>query len=105
MAKQSYQWFLEPRNSHTNEVLSNALDGQENFYNNISCADGKRRNLWLCPSGLVFMFWRSRSNLKIRFRIFNRQGEKGKIRDCTFLFKNDSGGKRKKRRKRSPARL
>ncbi len=64
MAKQSYQWFLEPRNSHTNEVLSNALDGQENFYNNISCADGKRRNLWLCPSGLVFMFWRSRSNSK-----------------------------------------
>jgi len=94
--KREHEWFLEPRDSHTNEVLSRNLSA-EDFSEAMLCSDGKTRPLWRCPSGLVFFLWRSRQNLKIRFSIFSQEG-KGKIRRCTFLFKNESGGKRKKRK-------
>lgn len=98
MAKRTYEYFLEPKDNHTNEVISKNV-GSGNFLENVMCADGQKHNLWKCPSGLVFMLWRSRSNLKIRFKIFNREGN-GKIRDCTILYKYDSGGKRKKKKKK-----
>ena len=99
MAKRTYEWFLEPKDSHTNEVISKNV-GEENILRDAICADGQRRNLWRCSSGLFFMLWRSRSNLKIRFRIFNREGNNGQIRNCTLLFKNESGGGIRKRPKR-----
>jgi len=98
MTKRSYEWFLEPRNNHSNEVISRNI-AEENFSENVICADGQSRNLWRCPSGMVFMLWRSRSNLKITFRIFVRQLPNGKIRNCTFLFKNEKSGKIRKKQK------
>ena len=99
MAKREYEWFLEPQDSYTNEVISKNV-GEENFSGDVVCADGQRRNLWQCPSGLLAMLWRSRNNLDIRFRIFGREGN-GKIRNCTFLFKSGSGGRRKKLKRKS----
>lgn len=99
MAKREHEWFLEPRDSHTNEVISKNV-GEENILQNVVCADGQKHNLWRCPSGMVTMLWRSRGNLKIRFQIFSRELPNGKIRNCTLIFKNESGGKTRKKRRR-----
>lgn len=106
MAKREYEWFLEPTGnvSFTNEVLGKNL-GEENAMEGVLCQDGKKRNLWRCPSGMVIMLWRSRSNLKITFRIFSKALPNGQVRECTFLFKNDSGGKSKKKKRRSYAKF
>ena len=106
MAKREYEWFLKPTGNvaHTNEVLSRNIS-EENAMQDVLCQDGKKRDLWRCPSGIVFMLWRSRSNLKITFRIFSRELPNGKIRDCTFLFKNENGGKNKKKKRRSYAKF
>ncbi|MDO8486138.1 MAG: hypothetical protein Q7S77_00340 [Candidatus Staskawiczbacteria bacterium] len=96
MTKRKYEWFLEPQDSHTNEVISKNV-GDENFSIDIVCTDGQKRTFWQCPSGLVLMLWRSRSNLNIKLKIFGREGKNGKIRDVTFLFKYESGGTRNKR--------
>jgi hypothetical protein len=102
VGKRIYEWFLEPNDSHTNEVISRNV-GAENIMEDVLCADNQRRNLWRCPSKKVFMLWRSRSDLRIKFRIFSRELPNGGIRDCTIAFKNEPGKKAKKRRKNAKA--
>ena len=104
MAKREYEWFLEPKDSYTNEVILKNID-DENASLDVVCEDGERRNLWRCPSGKVFMLWRSRSDLQIRFRIFSRELPNGKIKDCTFLFRNERGTGRKRPKRKSYARF
>ena len=103
MAKREYEWYILPTGNiaHTNKVLANNLP-EENAMKDMLCQDGKTRDLWLCPSGKIIMFWRSRVDLGITFRIFSKALPNGKIRDCTLLFKNDrgSGKKYKKGRKK-----
>ncbi len=98
MRKREYEWFLEPKDSHTNKVISSNI-GEENVLENIVCADGQKHNLWRCLSGMRDMLWFSRGDLNIRFSIFGREGKNAKPKDLTFLFKNE-GGSGKKRRKR-----
>ena len=101
MKKQrEYNWFVEPRGdvAHTNKVISENV-GEENAMQEMLCADGKKHNLWQCPSTLILFLWRSRVGLKISFKIFSQEGKNGKIRDATFLFKNDRGSPKKRRKK------
>lgn len=98
--KREYEWFLEPCGdvAYSNEILSRNIGSEENALKDVPCSDGVSRNLWRCPTGLVFMLWRSRGNFgtKFKMKIFCREG-KGQIRNVTFLFKNERGGiKRKK---------
>ena len=101
MEKQrEYTWFIEPRGdvAWSNEVISRNI-GEENAMQDTLCADGKKRNLWQCPSGLILFLWRSRVGLKISFRIFCQEGKNGKIRDKTHLYKNDRGSPKRRREK------
>ncbi len=70
-------WFLHPRDSYTNEVLSEALQGlhsQEKFSNQ-ECQDGEKRNLIEVPDySFVARCWRSKTSLRISFKIFRAQG-------------------------------
>ncbi len=85
-----YSWYLEPLDSHINEVLARELP-EECFARDMLCDDGQARNLWLCPSKLVYFLWQSKITLGINFRIFNAGGRGGRIeskpRELTFLFK------------------
>ncbi len=89
-----YAWFVEPSDSHTNEVFSREIS-EENLNRDIVCEDRRRRTLWACDNQTVSMFWRSRQDLKIRFKIFCQEGN-GKIRECTFLFFKRQGAKKQK---------
>jgi len=47
MADKIYNWFIEPKDAHTNEVIAGNCD-EENLVTEIVCADGIKRNLWRC---------------------------------------------------------
>jgi len=107
MARQHHEWFVWPKNSHSNEVFARFLESGEygfeaDILRDALCEDKKRRNLWRCTYDGTLFLWRSRIDLK--FEIFNRLGANGQIRNVTFLFKGDrrSPGKKKNRRRSVP---
>ena len=84
--KRNYSWFIEPRDSHTNEVLARELT-EDDFKKGVLCVDG-RHNLWQCPWDFVRNLIKSRKTLKVNFKVFNQQGN-GAIRECMFLKKKE----------------
>lgn len=95
--QRKYVWYLEPRDSHTNEVFSKnpSLDNEDCQIGRI-CADEKPHNLWKCPSGMLLMFLRSRNDMEIKFRVWSQEGN-GKTYDKTrWLFSRERGTGRKK---------
>ena len=85
MTERKYIWLIEPLDSHTNEVISREVP-EENFSRGVICEDGIPHNLWGCDYRIVATLIRSKRDLGLKFRIFNRCGN-GKIRECAFLFK------------------
>ena len=100
MEKITCEWFLEPKNRRTNKIIS-LNTAEDNFLRYVVCADGKKRNLWKCPLELVSALWRSRNDLKIKFRIFKRESSNEQIRNCTFLLKNKGKEKKQKQKMQS----
>lgn len=80
-----YFWYLEPLDSHTNEVIGKYLWEDENAETSRLCADGIRRNLWRCQWCDVERFQNSRQDLKLKFKVFVQEGQ-GQIR-AWFLTK------------------
>lgn len=102
MTKKHHDWFIWPKNSHTNEVVAKMAQNGDNRFEegtltNVLCEDHKRRNLWRIEEQDAWILWRSRVDLK--FEVFNRLGPDGKIRNVTFLFKKDRRSPKKKRKK------
>ena len=81
----NYTWFVEPLDSHTNKVFSDELL-EEDFYRDLVCQSGIRRNLWRCSWKSVSEFWNSKNDLGLRFKVYSQEGQ-GQIRECTFLFR------------------
>jgi hypothetical protein len=104
--KREYEWYLFSTGNvaRTNRILANNLP-EENTRQDVLCQDGKVRNLWQCPSGMVMMFWRSRVDLGITFKIFCKALPNGKVRDCTVLFKKDRGSGKRTKQKRKHSKI
>lgn len=81
-----YEWFIGWEDHHSYRA---AADGHtdDDFMDGVRCRDGKKRDLVRCTYEQAQHLWASRSDLGIKIKIFNRQGIRGPIRDCTFLFK------------------
>jgi len=105
VAERKTAWFLEPAKrgfAHTNEIVSKILasvtdtssdhSAGTDILMGVVCADGKKHDLYRCPSGLLFMLWSSKDTLKINFRVFCQEG-KGKIRDKTKWYRYMYTGK------------
>lgn len=89
MAKMLYEWFVQPlKSSRTNKVIGHYLP--ESDFQELTCADGKRRPLWQCSFELARYLWNSRSELGINIRIFGRQGRgadiRGPLRNLDIIF-------------------
>lgn len=82
-----YTYYLEPAGdvARSNEVLGKNIE-EEDAMQFVLCWDGKKRNLWRCPSGKVLALWSSRIGLKINFRVFIQEG-KGQIEDKTRWYR------------------
>ncbi|MDP3900120.1 MAG: hypothetical protein Q8Q23_03515 [bacterium] len=79
-----YTWFIEPKDAHTNRVLSENLNA-EDFSDGINTAEGKKQ-LWKCNSAFITYLNKSKISLNVNFRIFNQQG-KGQIRPFKIPWK------------------
>ena len=88
MSKREHEWFLEPKDDWTKKVLEKNL-GEENYVENVLCFDGKTRNFFKCKYDQILFLWRPRKDLGINFEIFGREGENGKVRLLTFLFRDE----------------
>jgi hypothetical protein len=83
--KRIFTWYIEPLDSSTNEVLSNQLP-EEDYCNNIKCENG-RHNLWKCNWKFIEVFLKSQKNFNLKFGIYCKQGNNGKIKESDFLKK------------------
>ena len=101
MAERHHDWFIFPKDAHTNEVIARfACEGTFGFESetlkDALCEDGKRRNLWRTTEQDAWFLWRSRTDLK--FEIFNKLGG-GKIRNVTKpLFRKERRSPKKRRK-------
>lgn len=71
------EWFLEPRNSFSNEFLTKGLNtlSDEDLFFDALCDDGERRFLIRCLWSYVAQAQRSRkSNKDLSFRIWFSEG-------------------------------
>lgn len=88
MKTRRFTWYLEPKDSHTNKVVSESPGiSEENFHKEIMCADGNPHNLCECPVELMYSLVRSASQLNLKFRIWGKEGN-GKIYDKTNWVKS-----------------
>lgn len=85
MAKQQWIWFIEPKDDHTNSVLVE-LEPTENA-NRLRCNDGVVRPLWECTYATIGEMERSREQKHLCFKVFNRYGPHGAIRECAIYRK------------------
>ncbi len=77
MGNQVTIWFMESKDSHTNEVIATALEGLHSAekFKTIECSDGKKRNLAEVPDyAFVARLQRSKKDLGISFETFRTQG-------------------------------
>lgn len=89
--KRKHNWFIYPKDAHTNEVVARLTDGGTSGFESEAltaiCEDGKSRNLWRISETQAWILWRSRKDLK--FDVFNQVGA-GKIRNVTKpLFRKE----------------
>ncbi|MFC1594980.1 hypothetical protein ACFL3E_00950 [Patescibacteria group bacterium] len=90
-AMRNYRWYIEPFDSHTNEVISKELP-EETFLRDFPDEHGKTHNVWPCNHQFVALMQRNQKQQSLMFRIFNSEGG-GKMRKVTFPF-----SKRKKKK-------
>ena len=94
--KKKYRWFIQPLDSHTNQVLAAEIT-EENLRRDVVCGDHKKRNLWQCEYPMVNYLMKSRSALKIRFRVFVQAGE-GVVREWNLTRRRKKEQRRKVRK-------
>lgn len=83
-----YVWFLETKNQLARDALAAELEGryEENLSREIADNLGKHHNLVRVDFYLVDFVLKSQE-LRNLFRIFNRRGENGQLRDVTKIVK------------------
>ncbi len=78
------QWFVEPRNDWSNELISRLIGfsqvgaGSAGF--GIPDNNGQWRNIWQCSWADLEFLHRSKARLQILFRVYKRDGNAGSIR-------------------------
>jgi hypothetical protein len=81
--QRSYTWFVEPRDAKTNEVIARELSAEQARQWSM-CNDGINRDLWECNREFVSKLMRSKQQLELRFNIFVKEGQSGKIKPWIF---------------------
>lgn len=71
------KWYIESKDSHTNSVIAEALDGlhsAEKFVT-VICSDDQKRGLVEVPNyAFVSRLLRSQKDLNLKFVVFRSQG-------------------------------
>ena len=78
----SYQWFIEPQDSFTNEAIARIVDAEDAETSKF-CEDGRKHDLWCVPYSTVDFFLKSQRTSPLLFTVWVRCGN-GKIRKWLF---------------------
>ncbi|MFA5162915.1 MAG: hypothetical protein WC441_00095 [Patescibacteria group bacterium] len=90
--KSSYEWFLKPLDADTNKAICRFLLDKGCLEENImqSMPDGDGRNIQVIrvrDYSDVGYLRESAKSLNLKFKIYNRAGNRGPIRECSFFNK------------------
>lgn len=71
--KRTYAWFIEPLDSHSNEVLAKYLRNDQS-QEQITCGDGMSHDVWECSAPQRAYVQKSISDRKLKVRFWRRTG-------------------------------
>ncbi len=98
--KKITQWFVEPRDDWSNELISRLIGFSqveaESIGLGISDGSGQSRNIWQCTWSQIDFLNRSQYRLQIKFRVHKRNGNTGPIRPAPDFTKFPSPRRRHK---------
>jgi len=82
--KQKTRWYVEPQDSHTNNVLQRELGGIEHVYlkNNL----GKTVLAYEVIHAFITKLKQSRNDLHLKFKVYRKQGQNGLASEFDFSF-------------------
>lgn len=84
MANAKTEWFVEPLDAHTNEVISREVASYElSEERNVRLPPRTGKppiNLWRCQHLFIERLRGSRRDLDLRFRVYSRRGSAGPVR-------------------------
>jgi hypothetical protein len=86
----TFQWFVEPLNSHTNSVVKGLFDLEGDIYDfgSENTKDGKQVNVFRCNSyKTVGELLRCRNEKDLKLRIYVRRGSYGPLKEWTLYGK------------------
>ena len=79
----SYQWFIAPLDTDTNQAISDTWPTLE--YGDVYCSDGVRRGMWLMDGHeQVSRLCDCREQRKLRFSVYNRSRPNNPAREWKF---------------------
>ncbi len=84
----TYQWFIEPKNYDANNILAAELP-EVNFIRDLTDNTGKTHIVWRCEYWFVAYFQRCQKTMNLKFKVFNRRGNRGPIREWIFYKKKN----------------
>jgi len=81
--KKNTQWFVEPRDDWSNELISRLIGFSqieaESTGLNVPDNNGQGRNIWQCSWADLEFLHRSKARLQMSFRVYKRNGNTGSI--------------------------
>ncbi len=86
--KKIYTWYVSPLNAHTNQVIVETMEREIMVDQYIN-----QNYLIECPFQLINFFIKSEKKFNLKFKIYNKKGKGGKIREINFLRKKTKGRK------------
>lgn len=78
-----YQWFCEPRDRNTNDVLASELS-EEDFLREVPVGEGVKRHVWRLNAQLLRSLQNSRPHAGLKFKLYVQEGN-GRLRSAHFL--------------------
>ncbi len=77
---------MKPLDKHINDIVANYYNskGEERWQIGIIDSQSNKHNPWLVGWTLIEKLRKMRG---VKFKIFNRQGRYGQLRECRFLYR------------------
>jgi len=89
-----YTWYVEPLDTQTNEVIAREAQSHGLMEERELRPEGSKNplNMWRCQHLFIERLERSKKQLGIRFKIYNREGS-GQLRQVIFSKKKKASSK------------
>lgn len=88
-----YRWFIKSGDNITNKRIAKMLE-EKSLLTESRCVlvdnNDKVHNVWEIPYSFISLIQNSRKDVPFKFKVFNREGDYGTVRECKFPLKRKS---------------